>query len=353
MPPEQARAEEVDARGDQFALAVTAFEGLSGQLPWDGRTALELVSNMLKAAPKRLRDLRPDLPASLDDAFARALEKEAAGRFPTMDAFIAAVQAGAGSGPVSVPRSEDIASAPTIAASAPLLAKVETVPTVAGTTGSVSSTSGIGRRRGPQRILALGAGIAAIAAAAGLLLRSGRQLAPTPDAGGLAAPLAREGSTLACPAFTATAYDFPHAEWLGAAAAHLVCERASIGLGGPSRIVPPAELIGVPRVPTEDFPADPFGAPGSRETAIRAASAADAWVDGTLERSPEGFRVAFVVRARRFRSRFAPQCSRSSHPEFCRGSTVRRGCAPGTAVRPSKPFWRFTISTWRSSKRTA
>jgi hypothetical protein len=300
MPPEQARGEQVDARGDQFALAVTAFEGLSGQLPWEGRTALELVSNMLRSPPRRLRDLRPSLSPRLEDAIARGLQNDAAARFPTMDAFVAAVQAGVASEPVSLqPRSEDVARAATIAASAPLAtpARVEPAASVASTAGSVSNMGGTGRRRGPQRLFALGAGLAAVAALAGVLLRPGRQLSPTPDAAAPAA-LAREGSMLACPALTATAYDFARAEWLGAAAAHLVCERAAIGLGGPSRTLLPAELLGVPRVPTEDFPKDAFGSPGSRETAIRAASAADAWVDGTVDRSPEGFHVAIVVRAR-------------------------------------------------------
>jgi len=282
MPPEQARGEEVDARGDQFALAVTAFEVLTGRLPWEGRTAIEIVSQILQSPAKRLRDVRPELPAALDDAIARALEKKPGDRFPTMDEFVAAIHATVTLGSTSsAPRMDEaLAHAATVAAS------------VASVRAAVAPA-----RAGKRRSVAIAGAVAVVALGAALLLRA-RGDPPSAADASPPAPLAPDEAVLACPALAATAHDFGHAEWLGAAAAHLVCERAAVALGGPARVRVPAELLGVPRVPGEDFPVDPFGAPDARDRMLRAASAADAWLDGTVDRLPDGFRVALVLRAR-------------------------------------------------------
>ena len=285
MPPEQARGEEVDARGDQFALAVTAFEVLSGRLPWEGRSALEIISEILRAPAKRLRDVRPELPAALDEAIARALEKKPGDRFATTQDFVAALQAAAPAAAPSGPRVDVVlAHAPTVAASveASVASAVQARPR---------------RSRWPLALLAV---LALVGAGVVVSLRGSRDVAPAADAAPLAplAPLARDGAVLACPSLVATAHDFAHAEWIGAAAAHLACERAALGLGGPSRTLVPAELLGVPRVPGDDFPADAFVAGDARDRMIHAASAADAWLDGTVERAPDAFHVVLILRAK-------------------------------------------------------
>ena len=120
MPPEQARGETVDAAADQFSLAVTAFEAAADALPWRGTTAFEIVSEILKGEPRRLRDIAAHLPAPLEDALGRGLAKSAADRFPSIDAFVDAIEAAVADVNDGVPpakSSPSLAHAPTIAAS--------------------------------------------------------------------------------------------------------------------------------------------------------------------------------------------------------------------------------------------
>jgi hypothetical protein len=291
MAPEQARGEDVDGRCDQFALAVTIFEAATGTLPWRGKSAIEIVSEILQAAPRRLREVQPDLLAALDEALSRALEKKPGDRFPTMRDFVDAVERAmpqaasastSGSAPTGRAAAAELAHAPTVAASI---------------SGSVSPARAAPRLPS-RRWLGAAAALFVVLVGAGALLRNRTTPAAGPAAPAPAPVLARAGSTLACPVFVATAYDFPNAGWLGAAAAHLACERAAIGLGDSSRSLVPAELLGLPRVPAEDFPGEPFDSPETRAKTVAAAQQADAWLDGTIDRRPEGFRVTIALRER-------------------------------------------------------
>jgi hypothetical protein len=287
MPPEQARGEEVDAAADQFALAVTAFEAATGVLPWHGTSPLEIVSEILKGTPRRMRDLRGDLPDALEDVLGRALAKDRAARFPTMTAFVDALER-------AIAPIDPVPAAQPSTQPARDLAHATTVP--ASVSGAVAPAP-LRARRTRRLALPLGAALAIGAAGvAWLAVRRG----PPPSAQDAASPsaLAAPRSVLACPALAASAYDFARAEWLGAAAAHLVCERAQIVLGDPSRTLVPAELLGLSRSPGSDFPAAPFDGPALRDEMIRAAERADAWVDGSVERRPDGFFVTLRVRGK-------------------------------------------------------
>jgi hypothetical protein len=86
--------------------------------------------------------------------------------------------------------------------------------------------------------------------------------------------------------------------WLGAAAANVACRRAGIVMGGRlDRVLVPAELLDLPRQPTDDFPRDPYGAADARDRAITAAKErARLWLDGRVEKTADGFHVALVAR---------------------------------------------------------
>ncbi|MEJ7730764.1 MAG: serine/threonine-protein kinase [Polyangiaceae bacterium] len=86
-PPEQLRCEPIDGRADQFAWAVTAYELLSGKLPWRAEDAVGLLSQILSAEPAPLRDLAPDVPPEVDEAVRRALAKRPDDRFESIDAL--------------------------------------------------------------------------------------------------------------------------------------------------------------------------------------------------------------------------------------------------------------------------
>ena len=91
MAPEQLRAEELDGRADQFGWAVTAYELLTGHVPWNPTGgALAVVSQILSTTPRPVSELA-DVPPHVSAVIARALEKNRADRYPTMDAIVDAL----------------------------------------------------------------------------------------------------------------------------------------------------------------------------------------------------------------------------------------------------------------------
>ncbi|MFF2349840.1 protein kinase [Kitasatospora sp. NPDC058115] len=86
--PEQASTGTVTASADLYALGVVLYECLTGRLPFEGGTALELIL-------KHLTDPVPPLPADVPDAVRalveRALAKDPALRWPDAAAMAAAV----------------------------------------------------------------------------------------------------------------------------------------------------------------------------------------------------------------------------------------------------------------------
>jgi serine/threonine-protein kinase len=64
MSPEQLRGKPIDGRTDVYALALMAFEMLTGQLPFAGRTQQEMMLARLRDDPMTLRQARSDLAFS-------------------------------------------------------------------------------------------------------------------------------------------------------------------------------------------------------------------------------------------------------------------------------------------------
>ena len=87
MSPEQCAGGPVDGRSDQYSLAVTAFEMLTGQLPFQATTTEQLLDLHVNQPPPRPRDVNPGLPGPVEDVLLRALAKNPDDRYPTIDAF--------------------------------------------------------------------------------------------------------------------------------------------------------------------------------------------------------------------------------------------------------------------------
>ncbi|MDB4946847.1 MAG: serine/threonine protein kinase [Labilithrix sp.] len=85
MSPEQIKGRDVDARSDQFAWGVMAYEILVGERPWpDNGDVLALVAKVLTDAPPPLRARVPELPQPVEDTILRTLSKEPHARFASM-----------------------------------------------------------------------------------------------------------------------------------------------------------------------------------------------------------------------------------------------------------------------------
>jgi TolB-like protein/tetratricopeptide (TPR) repeat protein len=94
MSPEQATNEAaIDGRSDQWALAAMLYEMLAGEPPHSGATWQAIVTRVVAEAPTPLRALRPGVPSALDSAVMRALHKVPADRYPSAEAFEAALGA--------------------------------------------------------------------------------------------------------------------------------------------------------------------------------------------------------------------------------------------------------------------
>jgi eukaryotic-like serine/threonine-protein kinase len=81
MAPEQAAGDpDVDHRADIYAFGCMAYELLSGQPPFHGRTPTRTLAAHMGEAPRPIAELRPDAPTALSDLVMRCLAKDAKDR---------------------------------------------------------------------------------------------------------------------------------------------------------------------------------------------------------------------------------------------------------------------------------
>jgi serine/threonine-protein kinase len=92
MSPEQIRGRPLDGRSDLYALAVLAFELFTGQLPFAGKTAQDMMLARLRGQPASLRNLRPDLPSRLETVLNKALALQPDDRYGSMEELAHALE---------------------------------------------------------------------------------------------------------------------------------------------------------------------------------------------------------------------------------------------------------------------
>lgn len=92
MAPEYVQGRQLDGRADQFAWGVMAYEVLSGAAPWVHGDPIALMASILFETPPPLGPRVPDLPADVEAAILRCLEKEPELRHDDMESLVAALE---------------------------------------------------------------------------------------------------------------------------------------------------------------------------------------------------------------------------------------------------------------------
>ena len=277
MPPEQARGQQVTPASDVFALGVMLYEMLTARRPFHGKNVPELVSSIERDTPTTPSAINPRVPAALDRIVIRCLAKEPSGRFETAGAL-----------------ADELRRLESIAPPSPAQR------TTAGDSMVTPPPSSATPRRSPSWRWGLAA--VAIAGAGGAIagVAAKRGSAPPGSASAQVPALAlgAPSAALACPPLVASGVDEPSG-WLGAAAASLACRRAAILMGGKlDRVQVPAELLDLSRQPSGDLPLDPYAANDARDRSIAVArTRATKWLDGSIARGSDRFRVTLVIRA--------------------------------------------------------
>ncbi len=88
MSPEQATASgELDGRSDLYSLACVLYEMLTGEPPFTGKTAQEMIAKRLTEAAPQLSSRRGDTPGDLELALAKALAADPDSRYATVGDF--------------------------------------------------------------------------------------------------------------------------------------------------------------------------------------------------------------------------------------------------------------------------
>ena len=98
MSPEQVKNEEIDYRADMFSLGGVLYHLLTGTRPFDGRTAYELIDNIVNSQPQPPSERRQGISRELDEVVLRALGKARDERFASWGQFAESLATLAGQG---------------------------------------------------------------------------------------------------------------------------------------------------------------------------------------------------------------------------------------------------------------
>lgn len=87
MAPELIKGEPCGPASDQYSLAVTAYDLLTGRLPFEGATAAAILIKQMSGPPTSPSDLVPSIPRAVSRAILKAMSHDPAHRFESCAAF--------------------------------------------------------------------------------------------------------------------------------------------------------------------------------------------------------------------------------------------------------------------------
>jgi eukaryotic-like serine/threonine-protein kinase len=104
LSPEQAKGAPVDQTSDLYSVGVVLYELLTGVVPFNGETPVEIAMKHLSSPPEAPSARRAEIPRELDYIVLRALAKDPSDRYQSaeeMDADLARVSRGTGVSPAT------------------------------------------------------------------------------------------------------------------------------------------------------------------------------------------------------------------------------------------------------------
>ncbi|RDH10490.1 serine/threonine-protein kinase, partial [Tsukamurella pulmonis] len=110
--PEQLSGDPVDGRSDQYSLAGTTVQLLTGAKPYGASSGTAVIRDHLLAPPPTPSRHRPDLQPAIDGVIARAMAKAPQQRFATCGEFAHALRAAASGGHPSAPSNPTVRVTP-------------------------------------------------------------------------------------------------------------------------------------------------------------------------------------------------------------------------------------------------